>query len=523
MSLTKVSYSMINGAPVNVKDFGAVAGTGQSNTVRTANTAAINAAFATVKNNGALYIGDGPFEVNGELLFGSNTPESEKTMSVFGNADDKSQIISYATGNVIDASGSGNITFSGFRIESNTAEVGLLLSRTGSTYETSSSGAFNTLENVYIHGSFSIAAFATLASEVLRVRGCTFWNTADDAKSYATSKDAATLGITSTYTLPPANQNWTTNTDLRFSQCTFWAAGLGQTNVWMESQFDGTFDSCLFITQNATSASLNRLVGFISNYGGLFNGGCNITNSLFETGYGFALDFQYVGSAGAYYDINISDNTFLTFGSSAKLFNWGSAADQTLFKFNWYSNTYRPQVDITFENVIELPFFAQYATIEAPTYTLLTQGDLQYCNINVASIYSGSSGQYIQSVVSVAERTLYGAGPSVSGLVPSGYTQDKMSKLTFGPTVEFATSPTTGEMQTVDSGYGNGFPSASTTAGRAFMGFYDGVDWRALGAYPGTPASAVASGKAGTILYDSSYLYVCTASNTWKRVGISSW
>lgn len=39
----------------------------------------------------------------------------------------------------------------------------------------------------------------------------------------------------------------------------------------------------------------------------------------------------------------------------------------------------------------------------------------------------------------------------------------------------------------------------------------------------GTPASASATGVKGTVLYDSSYIYVCIATDTWKRVGISTW
>jgi hypothetical protein len=38
-----------------------------------------------------------------------------------------------------------------------------------------------------------------------------------------------------------------------------------------------------------------------------------------------------------------------------------------------------------------------------------------------------------------------------------------------------------------------------------------------------TPASAGAAGNAGDICWDSSYIYCCTASNTWKRVAISTW
>jgi hypothetical protein len=39
----------------------------------------------------------------------------------------------------------------------------------------------------------------------------------------------------------------------------------------------------------------------------------------------------------------------------------------------------------------------------------------------------------------------------------------------------------------------------------------------------GTPASAAASGTAGDIAWDSSFIYVCTATNTWKRVAIATW
>jgi len=38
-----------------------------------------------------------------------------------------------------------------------------------------------------------------------------------------------------------------------------------------------------------------------------------------------------------------------------------------------------------------------------------------------------------------------------------------------------------------------------------------------------TPASASATGVKGTITWDASYIYVCVSSNTWKRIGISTW
>lgn len=38
-----------------------------------------------------------------------------------------------------------------------------------------------------------------------------------------------------------------------------------------------------------------------------------------------------------------------------------------------------------------------------------------------------------------------------------------------------------------------------------------------------TPASAAATGTAGTIAWDADYIYVCTATDTWKRVAIATW
>ena len=38
-----------------------------------------------------------------------------------------------------------------------------------------------------------------------------------------------------------------------------------------------------------------------------------------------------------------------------------------------------------------------------------------------------------------------------------------------------------------------------------------------------TPASASDSGTTGDICWDSSYIYVCVATDTWKRTAISTW
>ena len=37
------------------------------------------------------------------------------------------------------------------------------------------------------------------------------------------------------------------------------------------------------------------------------------------------------------------------------------------------------------------------------------------------------------------------------------------------------------------------------------------------------PANSASAGTAGTLAYDSEYLYVCVSSNTWVRTALSTW
>lgn len=37
------------------------------------------------------------------------------------------------------------------------------------------------------------------------------------------------------------------------------------------------------------------------------------------------------------------------------------------------------------------------------------------------------------------------------------------------------------------------------------------------------PATATSPGTVGMIGWDTGFLYVCTATNTWKRVAIATW
>ena len=55
--------------------------------------------------------------------------------------------------------------------------------------------------------------------------------------------------------------------------------------------------------------------------------------------------------------------------------------------------------------------------------------------------------------------------------------------------------------------------------------YWDGTSYWTLNGLPwvGVPVSASAAGFVGQMAQDASYIYVCTAANTWKRVAIATW
>lgn len=44
-----------------------------------------------------------------------------------------------------------------------------------------------------------------------------------------------------------------------------------------------------------------------------------------------------------------------------------------------------------------------------------------------------------------------------------------------------------------------------------------------VGPWVAVPATATSTGVAGQVAYASGFLYVCVATNTWKRTALSSW
>lgn len=97
MSLTKVSYSMIAGAPLNVRDFGA-AGDGSTN-----DTTAIQNALNTNGGNVSLYFPKGVYLINSTILI----PQNHAT-KMFGDGFNGQEVTNPVEGTVIKWAGAAN-------------------------------------------------------------------------------------------------------------------------------------------------------------------------------------------------------------------------------------------------------------------------------------------------------------------------------------------------------------------------------------------------------------------------------
>jgi hypothetical protein len=116
---------------------------------------------------------------------------------------------------------------------------------------------------------------------------------------------------------------------------------------------------------------------------------------------------------------------------------------------------------------------------------------------------------HCSSTITVAAGTA-----ALPALVPSG---DANTGILFPAADTVAISTGGSERVRIDSSGNVGVHTTSPTAKMDISG--DTLRLRTAR----TPASAAATGNAGDICWDADYLYVCTATNTWRRIAHSTW
>jgi len=113
---------------------------------------------------------------------------------------------------------------------------------------------------------------------------------------------------------------------------------------------------------------------------------------------------------------------------------------------------------------------------------------------------------------------------TVANLMKSDVTGNATTATTATVANTVATADTTDTSCSValfESATGN--QAAKTDAGLTYNASTGTLTATALIVATSTPASASATGTAGTIAWDTGYIYICTATNTWERVAIATW
>jgi hypothetical protein len=114
---------------------------------------------------------------------------------------------------------------------------------------------------------------------------------------------------------------------------------------------------------------------------------------------------------------------------------------------------------------------------------------------------------------------------------PGAFFKDSAGNLTkIGPVHVGVTAPNVSPAGS--AGNSTGEMWLDTSSAYPVLYVWNGSTWKSQSAFVAdsivisaskTPSSASDTGIAGQIAWDADYIYVCVATDTWKRVGISTW
>lgn len=553
-----VTQHRINEPIVTPEMFGAVAGEGVSNAVRTANLAALNAAWAAVYAiAGTLDISD-TYEINGSWLIGSGTFNGLYPCRI-ASLRGKGVIRGIGTtGAVIDGTGCRFLRMSDIFIFSETAQCGLLLARTTLSGDCQSA----VLENVTIEGGYSKAAIITIGAEQLSAYGCQFWNGTAGAYTYMTSPFNNQIGATTVNPLgimPYTTMPTPTNTAIWFDGCTFFAitAGNSSNGVWIDTQFDGVFKNCIFLANPSTAGNTvigvtmatNTINGYINK--DLYAGKTVFDSCHFELqeGGGSSYMFKFVNDArsSTFHSIDIINcfNANVSSGAGTDNIAYSNKAYCVFARGTINNNSLTPYQPI---KTLYLPKILN-CTINSPNVPVQVDGatsvDAYYAaessDISAYGVYWGSGlvSKNCRVTDTYIGTDVFGVSPvpapwNISAAwnqVQPVYNGSNRRRLVATPDLypHYYNTPKRGEIASFDTSYGYGHLPVFMSANQGdVLCHFNGVAFKPLSPLAGTPASSTtSSGIAGMVMYDSSYVYICTASGTYYAtaltVGTNTW
>lgn len=221
MSLTKASYSMINGAPVNVKDFGAVGDGVTDDTTAIQNALSSNVAAA-------VYFPPGTYKITACL---DNTNGYRRLYAESGLVGVTIQ--STSTDYIIDNTGSNYSIIENIDFQSSTARVGVYYNRSNTVAGTYSQ--YNVLRNCRVqlatngsaNGGVGVVAYYNRSAELNLIENVTF--VADVSAIIRAESDATFLPIYAT------EGAIVSMTSVEFNKCVFFTHSTDKHAIFLDA------------------------------------------------------------------------------------------------------------------------------------------------------------------------------------------------------------------------------------------------------------------------------------------------
>ena len=295
-----------------------------------------------------------------------------------------------------------------------------------------------------------------------------------------------------------------------------WVTGQGTTNTKPHVLIEPTGTTSTAWSNSGTGLGVNAASGFTGNLLDLQRNGSRML-SVDYNGYFSKVESlstvsstSWINSPGGYYFGNAFDlfivrdaaNTLAQRnGTNAQTFRvyntYTSSTNYELGKLEWGSNVFRIGTEKGSAGgtarALELQTDGVTRVTIGATSGHLTGSNDVYC---AASAFIGCNGRSIFS------------SPSDGVMRITNYGVNDFNRLQFGGTT--ASFPSIKRNST------------DLQARLADDSGYTTIDAQ-LRAQGTAPASASATGTAGDIRYDADYIYVCTATDTWKRAALATW
>ncbi len=213
-------------------------------------------------------------------------------------------------------------------------------------------------------------------------------------------------------------------------------------------------------------------------------------------------------------------------GTISSDLNWGmyfrANTSPAVAEFAWYNGAGSERMRITSAGLVGIGTSAPGAPLHVEGQARVRGGDTGDSVIKVGIDATGNRASYVDLIGDTTYTTYglrlvrNGGANGTSQLLHRG-TGDYQITAQEAGSIAFLTSNT--ERFRCDSS-GRLLVGTSTDSGGALLQVNG--DRIRVGTAK-TPASATAAGTAGEICWDASYIYVCTAANTWKRAALSTW